>query len=226
MTWLANFIAEWATSLFGVQSVTGAVILIGLAAAIALYVWAKKRKQSGKRALEAWHLILFGAAGTWLCLTATLAGAAWLFWSSDQHIAATADQDEGPLRWSRGINLLRNGDKVVRIRMKGSNFSPEEVELKSAYLVSAVNGTRLPLLVDAGADGLLTVDQVSLVPPGAPINVVAQFDLLEKDFLETWRHFYLNAEDHKRRYRLYIDESQIAGLFPGMVGPRVSRKRE
>jgi hypothetical protein len=59
---------------------------------------------------------------------------------------------------------------------------------------------------------------------------VAKFNLPEgleaKVFLETWRQFFFNVEDDSRKYRLPYNEGQLAPFFPGMVGPRVTKRTD
>jgi hypothetical protein len=81
---------------------------------------------------------------------------------------------------------------------------------------------------------IVPIDQIGLIPPGAPIRLVAKFGpaaesgkvsgLEPKVFLETWRQFFFNVEDNVRKYRIPYNEARLAVFFPSMVGPRVTKK--
>jgi hypothetical protein len=116
----------------------------------------------------------------------------------------------------------------------GVNSSQKEVQLMDADITSAINGTRLSLEIVAATEAkgneIVPIDKVQLIPPGARIELVAKFNLptgLEpKVFLETWRQFFLNARDDSKSYRIPFNEGALMPLFPGMVGPRVTKKPE
>jgi len=130
-----------------------------------------------------------------------------------------------------GLSLGR----VFSLRIRGVNASQKEVKLKGADIVSAINGTRLPLEIVAQSE-IVPIDQVELVPPGALVELIAKFGLPDpnatgkilglepKVFLETWRQFFINVEDDTRKYRLVYNEGSLAPFFPGMVGPHVTKK--
>jgi hypothetical protein len=98
------------------------------------------------------------------------------------------------------------------------------------------NGTKLPLEIVAQNE-LVPLNQVELIPPGAPVELIAKFGppdpnspgkilgLEPKIFLETWRQFSLNIQDDTKSYRLSYNEGDLAPFFPGMVGPHVTKKR-
>jgi hypothetical protein len=79
--------------------------------------------------------------------------------------------------------------------------------------------------------GNATLDKVELVPPGAPVDLVAKFGspdpnapgkilgLEPKIFVETWRQFSLNVQDDSKSYRVPFNEGDLALSFPGKVGP-------
>lgn len=124
---------------------------------------------------------------------------------------------------------------VFALKFRGANVSQKEVHIKRATITSAINGTELPLEIEAGTD-IVPLDHIELIPPGAPITLVAKFGppnpiepgkiigLDPKVFLETWRQFFLNVEDDTKSYRLVFNEGHIAPFFPGMVGPHVTKK--
>jgi hypothetical protein len=77
---------------------------------------------------------------------------------------------------------------------------------------------------------------VQLIPPGAPIEMVAKFGppdpstpghvlgLDPKSFLEKWRQFSFNATDNSRSYQIEFNETAMMPFFQGKVGPRVTVK--
>jgi hypothetical protein len=80
------------------------------------------------------------------------------------------------------------------------------------------------------------IDKVQLIPPGAPVQLVAKFGspdpnavgkvlgLESKTFLEKWRQFSFNVKDDSRSYRLDFNENSMMPFFQGQVGPRVVMK--
>jgi hypothetical protein len=45
-----------------------------------------------------------------------------------------------------------------------------------------------------------------------------------KTFLETWSKFNFIVEDDTKTYRLPYNEGHLMVFFPGMVGPRITKK--
>jgi hypothetical protein len=133
-----------------------------------------------------------------------------------------------------------NGLNVAALRFRGANTSKKPVELKSAELISLIDGTQLQLEVVAsdaiGDQKVVPIDRIQLIPPGAPIELVAKFGppdpstpgyvlgLEPKAFLEKWRQFSLNAKDDLRSYQMEFNETAMMPFFQGKVGPRVSVK--
>jgi hypothetical protein len=149
-----------------------------------------------------------------------------------------AKEDPGPLIWFLNLTMEGGplqGRNVFSLQFRGMNKSGKEVKLKSAKMVSAVDGSELILEVVADNE-VVAIDQIGLVPAGAPITLVAKFGppdpnapgkilgLDGKAFLERWRQFSLNIEDDARAYRVPFTEAMIAPFFPNMVGPHVSKK--
>lgn len=193
--------------------------------------------------MQNWQLLLVGIGGTWLFLSLTLGAAAWAVYSNQGLATNPAqDADAGPLRWY--FNLVLEGGPpagrpVYSLTFIGTNRSQKEVLLKSANIVSARNGKKIDLDViarDDNGENIVPIDQINLIPPGAPIKLVAKFGdsdpnaagkvlgLEAKDFLETWSQFYLNVEDNSQAYRLPFNEGNLTAFFPGMVGPRITKK--
>jgi hypothetical protein len=82
------FLVEAGLQVSGINNLTYAIIIWGIAALLALYVifgyameWRAKRKHLGLPLMEPSHLILFGGIGTFLCAGVMLAGILWQqFW--------------------------------------------------------------------------------------------------------------------------------------------------
>jgi hypothetical protein len=93
----------------------------------------------------------------------------------------------------------------------------------------------LPLEIIAQGE-IVPLDEVQLIPPGAPVDLIAKFGppdpkadgkvlgLEPKVFLETWRQFSLNVQDEFKSYRIPFNEGDLAVFFPGMVGPHVTKR--
>lgn len=129
---------------------------------------------------------------------------------------------------------------VFGLTFFGTNKSQKEVLLKFASIVSARNGKKLDLKImarnDSGENKPVEVRDINLVPPGAPIRLLATFKDPDPDapgqirgmepttFLETWSQFYLTVEDDSRSYRLSFNEGHLMPFFPGMVGPHITVK--
>jgi hypothetical protein len=177
-----------------------------------------------------------------LFMTIGLGAAAWMvatrkdFAIGVSSIAAPSS-DEGPMIWYRSIIIEGGvyGRNVFSLTFQGTNISQKEVDLKSASIISAVNGTKIPLEIIAQEE-VAPLDQVELIPPGAPVRLIGKFGppdpkapgkilgIEPKTFLESWRQFSLNIQDDQRSYRIPFNEGDLAAFFPGMVGPHVTKK--
>jgi hypothetical protein len=192
-------------------------------------------------------LLLTGIVGTWLFLTIGASAALWLL--TRRTMAPTigapvaATPDSGPLSWLPGFVAMEggsNGQNVFSLRFQGANISKAPARLKSATVTSLIDGTQETLEIVANdADGnsqIVSLDQVQLIPPGAPIELVAKFGppdpartgfvkgLDPKAFLEKWRQFAFDAADEGRTYRFEVNENAFMPYFKGKVGPRVALK--
>jgi hypothetical protein len=71
------------------------------------------------------------------------------------------------------------GRPVFSLTFLGQNNSQKEVALKSASIISAKNGRKIDLDVvaqdNAGNASIVRTDEINLIPPGAPIKLVAKF---------------------------------------------------
>jgi hypothetical protein len=186
--------------------------------------------------VQNWHLLLTGLGGTWIFLTIALGAAAWAVMypaSSPIPLASSAPAaDEGPLQWYYNITMHGgplSGSNVASLAFPGANISQKEVSLKSAVIRSAIDGSEVTLKVDAQSQ-LVPIDQINLIPPGAPVKLVAVFPkqggLNKDEFLASWSRFNLVVKDDAKEYRVPFNEGTIAVFFPGMVGPRVTKKTQ
>ena len=79
------------------------------------------------------------------------------------------------MEWTKHLRLEGGfGRRVFSLLFLGTNVSQKEVHLKSASIISAVNGTKLPLQVLAQNE-IVSLDQIELIPAGARVELVAKF---------------------------------------------------
>jgi hypothetical protein len=235
---MLNFLTGLGTRLVGVTSTPLAIALFVVAGLISLCLWYRKRLNEGKRGVEGWHVLLTGITGTWLFLTAALGAAAWMVWTSQGFTIGTSGigvgaKDEGPLEWVYSFSLEGGfGRNVFALTFRGANTSKSPVQIKEANIISLIDGTLLPLEIVAldptkNENEVVPIDKVQLIPPGAPIQLVAKFGspdpntvgkvlgLESKTFLEKWRQFSFNVKDDTRSYRLDFNENSMMPFFQG-----------
>jgi hypothetical protein len=135
-----------------------------------------------------------------------------------------------------------NGVDIGALHFRGANISKRHVQLKKAEITSLIDGTQLQLEIvasDANGDSkIVPIDKIQLIPPGAPIELIAKFgppDLavagrvlgVDADtFLAKWRQFSFSATDDARLYSIDFNENIMMVFFQGKVGPRVAIKPE
>ncbi|MCQ4189359.1 hypothetical protein [Methylocystis suflitae] len=215
-------------------AVLGTIMLIVSAAGYARR-FNSRRLSEGKFGLHAWHFFVVGSFGTALMLLITMGAAGLIIWNG-QGIGGAVDnskkatQDEGPLQFFYNTTLEGgplSGRNVYSMRFHGTNASQREVRLVSAAIRSALKGTEISLEIIAERE-ILEIGAINLIPPGAPIELIAKFNppegLTEQDFLSTWARFNLVIRDDTKEYRLPFNEASIQAFFPGMVGPHVTKK--
>lgn len=222
---------------FGYALIMAGALVLVAANAAGVYSHRAEIRSWARRVGATQVILLVGVAGTWLFMTTGLGAVAWmLIAGSGAPLVGLSSKDDGPLVWfvnltmEGGPNLGRN---VYALIFKGANVSQKEVRLKSAEIRSANKGTALLLEViaaneAAGKNEAVSLDQIQLIPAGAPIELVAKFNLPEglsaSDFLATWSKFTLVVTDETREYRMPFNEGNLAPFFPGLVGPRVTKK--
>jgi hypothetical protein len=253
-----DFIVNWTAG--AVNDLSSPSGMVGFAVTFGFVVygvisWHRKHITAGKRGMDSWFFIApalivavasiaLAAYGIGLrASTAVAAAAGSPSAASLPTGAATAatvsTSDGGPIAVQNFLAIEggpQMGVNVFSLRFKATNASQKEVHLKSGNLISAVNGTKVPIEVAVGTE-ILPLDQIELLPPGANLDLVAKFGppdpanpgkilgLDPKIFLETWRQFSLNLEDDTRSYRILYNEGQLAPLFPGILGPHVTKKQ-
>lgn len=244
--WLLALAAQMSgyTSIAVALALTGAAVFFLIAPAYhALRKWQLSRNATGRPMTTPQILLLFSILGTWLFVTLGSAATAWIIWSGQGFTigssAISAGSDEGPMQWFRNLRLEGGpltGRNVFSLTFRGVNNSQKEIELKSASIISAINGAKLPLEVVAQNE-IVALSDIQLIPPGAPVDLVAKFGppdptnpgkILGQDaktFVETWKQFSLNIQDDVKSYRVTFNEGDLAPFFPGIVGPHVSKKK-
>ena len=174
-----------------------------------------------------WQVLAIGAGGAWIFISIATAALLWSLYQNGgfPFSAERPSPDAGPLQFFYNLTFEGAlGRPIYSIRFYGSNISQKEVSLKSASIRSATKGTELPLEVVAENE-ILKIDQINLIPSGSPIELVAKFNAMPtEDFLGTWSKFNLVVLDDTREYRLPFNEGNIAALFPGKVGPHITKR--
>lgn len=189
-------------------------------------------------------MLLFGIIGTWIFISFTMGVAAWVVAHPANPAKATSG-DDGPISWVYNLSMDRaglNGINISALRFRGANTSKKHVRLVAAYVISLIDGTKLPLEIIAsdskGNSKIASIDDVQLIPPGALIELLVRFGppdpshegyVLGVDadtFLAKWRQFSFEATDDTRSYRMDFNENIMMVFFQGKVGPRVALKPE
>lgn len=242
---MPEFLFNVAASISGVQNVIGALIVAIIAFGLFARRWHKRRLAEGKSGVQTWHWLIGGIAVTWIGVTVLFAAAAIMAWRGEaipsSPVVATSaapTEDGKPLKWFYNITMEGGpvlGRNVFSVTFSGWNSSDKEVSLKSAAIRSALNGTELSLKViaenpETKKNEIVALESINLVPAGAPIKLVAQFNLptglTAQDFLATWSKFNLVVTDDTTEYRVPFNEGNIQVFFPGMVGPHVTMKND
>lgn len=244
--WLLALAAQMSgfTNVALALAITGVAIFFLIAPAYHHFrVWRIRRRETGRPMTIPQLVLLAGIFGTWLFVTVGLAAGAWLILTG-QGLAVGSSaiggaQDDGPMQWFRNLQMEGGpptGRNVFALTFRGVNSSQNEVELKAGSIISAVNGSKIALEIVAQNE-LVAVTDIELIPPGAPVSLVAKFGpadpnapgkvlgLSAQDFIATWKQFSLNVQDDTKPYRISFNEGDLAPFFPGMVGPHVTKKK-
>jgi hypothetical protein len=229
--WGPSYLASWISQLSGLTSFPAAVVAALVAGAWAALIWHRRETRKGNRGVQAWQIFAVGTAGAWLFASIAIVALLWFIVSNKGFALASSgasSEENGPLEWYYNLELEGGGNRpIFSLRFRGQNVSQKEVLLKSASIRSAIKGAEIPLEVIAENE-FLRLDQINLIPSGAPIHLIAKFNLPDgvsvDDFLATWSKFNLVVTDDTREYRLPFNEGNIAPFFPGKVGPHISKK--
>jgi ribosomal protein S8E len=88
--------------------------------------------------------------------------------------STSASETGGPLRWYTNLEM-EGGPPLARpvfsLTFMGGNVSQKEVSLKTANIVSAINGKRVQLEIiardDQGKNEVTPIEEINLIPPVA-----------------------------------------------------------
>jgi hypothetical protein len=143
-----------------------------------------------------------------------------------------------PLGWNWKdwtLSGTQQQDKTIalnQIWILGKNVGTAEVELHEAYLVSAIDGTPLPLKVIT-PEGAVPISDVGKVPVGAEVKLTGYFDengqpLTDSKFLRRWESFavVVTYDQTKIRHEINAEEtrSRLVAMDPYRQ-PHISPKR-
>jgi hypothetical protein len=126
------------------------------------------------------------------------------------------------------VNLMFS---VNSISIYGKNFGPKEVTIDEAYLLSAIDSTRVSLQINAFPEGIIDIKDASPVPESASFQLRAQFGvggLPEGEFLKTWSSFYVIVEANGEKIRHLINRQVIRGQLDRShpeLTPHVSKRK-
>jgi hypothetical protein len=223
----------------------GVLVMVGTLLAAIYFAW--QRIIKWVQSMGAPQIVLLlGIAGTWFFMTMGIGALAWMLLTQQGFAIGRSGigvgDDEGPLQWVYNFGLEGGfGRNIFALTFRGANTSKTPVQMKEANIISLIDGTLLPLEIVAldpvtEENKVVSLDKVQLIPPGAPIQLVAKFGpadlnasgkvlgLDSKTFLEKWRQFSFNVKDESRSYRLDFNENSMMPFFQGQVGPRVVLK--
>jgi hypothetical protein len=164
--------------------------------------------------------------------------------SADRRTAAhppiVADQNEYPIAWNKepvlSLNLAdANLLRVDEIGWTGVCTAKTEIHLEDAYVISAITGTKLPLMVST-QEGMIAAADTNPIPPKASITMYNQARILEPDFFNDWAQFDFVVRIDGKEIRKTVTRDQIVAMFGerrallnrrdggGGTEPRVTRK--
>ena len=149
----------------------------------------------------------------------------------------------GPLGWdwndiNLGLGLNPNGEnsRISSFTISGKNLGTEEVDLQEAHLISGVDGATMSMKVNvaqAGTPVWVDLSEIAPVPPGAEINLSAQFGekqggMPEADFLRNWGTFSAVIQYNGQKVRHEFSREFVRTLlerFHPERAPHVSKKK-
>jgi hypothetical protein len=127
---------------------------------------------------------------------------------------------------------------VSHFYIRGKNLGSEEVPLDSAYLVSGIDSSTIPMKIDAVPSGPLLggpidVGEAAPIPVGAEFTLSARFGsderaLPEAEFMKSWDNFYVVIKAGDEKIRRLISKSYVRSWFdrnhPELL-PHITRRR-
>ncbi len=128
-----------------------------------------------------------------------------------------------PGGWGPGHTLL-----IYAFNLTGKNFGVGEVRIDSAFLVSRIDGTRLPMKIYAIPDGWIDLKEAGPVPAGAIVGLQARFGLSEADFLKTWRACFIDIKAGDQQITYELTEERIRAWIERNhpeLSPHVTRRK-
>jgi hypothetical protein len=112
---------------------------------------------------------------------------------------------------------------VIDVRATGylvraKNLGSEEVNLKSAAIVSGIDSAQIPMKISTLRDGLILPEEVAPIPPGAELVFHAQFGnspsgLSESEFMKEWATFSMIIQTDNQKIRHEISADDIRAQF-------------
>lgn len=81
--------------------------------------------------------------------------------------------------------------QIISFTVDAQNQSNEEIEIKDAYIVSGVDGSRVRLKISTPTDDIYP-EEAAPIPPKATMHLIADFSntrLVEGDFVMKWNTF-------------------------------------
>jgi hypothetical protein len=104
--------------------------------------------------------------------------------------------------------------------VQAKNLGDDEVTLKAAYLVSGIDGSQIPLSVNAYPEGPIHIDEAGPVPPKAPLEFSATFsEQAEASFVKKWGHFFVVIETGTQKIRHEITAEEVRRQIDQAKGP-------
>jgi len=144
---------------------------------------------------------------------------------------------DGFLNWDAPFISYNTPDSVAyfgnSLRFHARNLGDREVKLEEAFVVSAVTGAAVSLMVempDRGRRSNVPVAAINPIPPSATIDLVFEFTtkendrgISEADFIRDWGRFEFVAKYSGSEFRQTYDEQFVAARFRNMRGPLTGR---
>jgi hypothetical protein len=246
---LISFLIEAGLQMSGITNLPLAISLWGLAGA--LFFWyflgsrIKKTLPFVRANLIPLMLGAMGLAGVILIGAAivgtlayygrpTNASASSPMTTITQSIDSPRKPDSTAIQWNQILGTSRAVDLVFALFLDGTGAASKSIKLKDAFLESAITGETIQMKFSASTNPLdetFPISEANPIPREAFIRLVAQMNpadankgIPNKEFLDRWGKIWFNAiYEEGRPDRILFD---MSGYFPGLVGPRVTRRSD